>query len=50
MKEFKEYSNEHTLKCVIHLAYYAAQDDYKLHFEENAGKGIADCLMILRKC
>lgn len=49
MQEFKEYNNEHTLKCVIHLAYYAAQDDYYLQFEETAGKGIADCLMIPRK-
>ena len=45
MHEFKEYNNEHTLKCVIHLAYYAAQDAYRLRFEENAGKGVADCLM-----
>lgn len=49
MQEFKEYNNEHTLKCVIHLAYYAAQDDYSLQFEEPAGKGIADCLMIPRR-
>ena len=48
MQEFKEYSNEHTLKCVIHLAYYAALDEYSLQFEENAGKGIADCIMIPR--
>lgn len=45
MHELKEYNNEHTLKCVIHLAYYAAQDDYYLCFEENTGKGIADCIM-----
>lgn len=45
MHEFKEYNSEHTLKCVIHLAYYAAQDEYRLQFEEYAGKGIADCLM-----
>ena len=49
MHEFKEYNNEHTLKCVIHLAYYAAIDEYELKFEENAGKGIADCIMIPRK-
>ena len=49
LQEFKEYNNEHTLKCVIHLAYYAAQEDYYLQFEENAGKGIADCLMFPRK-
>lgn len=49
MHELKEYNNEHTLKCVIHLAYYAAQDDYYLHFEENAGKGIADCIMRPKK-
>lgn len=49
MHEFKEYSSEHTLKCVIHLAYYAAQDEYYLRFEENAGKGIADCLMVPKK-
>ena len=48
MQEFKEYNNEHTLKCVIHLAYYAAMDRYELRFEENAGKGIADCIMIPR--
>mgnify|MGYP003457562209 CR=1 FL=1 len=36
MQEFKEYNNEHTLKCLIHLAYYAALDDYILRFEENA--------------
>lgn len=49
MHEFKEYNNEHTLKCVIHLAYYAAIDDYELKFEENAGKGIADCIMLPRR-
>ena len=48
MQEFKEYNNEHTLKCVIHLAYYAAMDRYELLFEENSGKGIADCIMIPR--
>lgn len=45
MQEFKEYNNEHTLKCVIHLAYYAAADFYKLSFEEPAGKGYADCIL-----
>ncbi len=45
MREFKEYNNEHTLKCVIHLAYYAAADLYKLSFEEPAGKGYADCIL-----
>lgn len=45
MQEFKEYNNEHTLKCVIHLAYYAAADLYELSFEEPAGKGYADCIM-----
>ena len=49
MHEFKEYNNEHTLKCVIHLAYYAAADLYDLQFEVTAGKGIADCLMIPKK-
>lgn len=49
MHEFKEYNSEHTLKCVIHLAYYAAQDEYCLRFEEGAGKGIADCLMLPRR-
>ena len=49
MHEFKEYNSEHTLKCVIHLAYYAAQDEYRLRFEEGAGKGIADCIMLPRK-
>lgn len=49
MHEFKEYNNEHTLKCVIHLAYYAAADDYQMYFEESAGKGVADCIMIPRK-
>ena len=49
MHEFKEYNSEHTLKCVIHLAYYAAQDEYRLRFEECTGKGIADCLMLPRK-
>ena len=49
MQEFKEYNNEQTLKCVIHLAYYAAMDKYELRFEENAGKGIADCMMIPRQ-
>lgn len=49
MQEFKEYNNEQTLKCVIHLAYYAAMDQYELRFEENAGKGIADCIMIPRQ-
>ena len=48
MQEFKEYNNEHTLKCVIHLAYYAALDDYELRFEQTAGRGYADCLMIPR--
>lgn len=45
MQEFKEYNNEYTLKCVIHLAYYAAADLYELCFEETAGKGYADCIM-----
>ena len=49
MQEFKEYNNEHTLKCVIHLAYYAALDYYSLQFEATAGKGVADCLMFPRK-
>lgn len=49
MHEFKEYNNENTLKCVIHLAYYAAMDSYELKFEESAGKGIADCIMIPRR-
>ena len=49
MQEFKEYNNEHTLKCVIHLAYYAAVDYYRLEFEANAGKGLADCVMIPRR-
>lgn len=48
MHEFKEYNNEHTLKCVIHLAYYAAMDHYILQFEEGTGKGLADCIMIPR--
>lgn len=45
MQEFKEYNNEHTLKCLIHLAYYAAADFYELFFEKPAGKGYADCIM-----
>lgn len=49
MQEFKEYSNEHTLKCVIHLAYYAAVDDYEMKYEAVAGKGYADCIMIPKK-
>lgn len=49
MQEFKEYNNEHTLKCVIHLAFYAAADDYILKFESIAGKGYADCLMLPRR-
>lgn len=49
MQEFKEYNNEHTLKCVIHLAYYAAQDEYELRFEAPAGKGFADCIMIPKR-
>jgi len=49
MQEFKEYNNEHTLKCVIHLAYYAAMDQYELFFEQPAGKGVADCRMIPRR-
>ena len=49
MQEFKEYNNEHTLKCVIHLAYYAAQDLYELLFETPAGKGYADCVMKPKK-
>ena len=49
MQEFKEYNNEHTLKCVIHLAFYAAADDYVLKFEQTAGKGYADCIMIPKK-
>ncbi|MDE6517253.1 MAG: ATP-binding protein [Acetatifactor sp.] len=49
MHEFKEYNSEHTLKCVIHLAYYAAQDEYRLRFEEGTGKGIADCLMLPKR-
>lgn len=49
MQEFKEYNNEHTLKCVIHLAYYAAVDDYEMRYEAVAGKGYADCIMIPKK-
>ena len=49
MQEFKEYNNEHTLKCVIHLAFYAAADDFVLKFEQTAGKGYADCIMIPKK-
>lgn len=49
MQEFKEYNNEHTLKCVIHLAFYAAADDYELRFENTAGKGYADCSMIPKR-
>lgn len=49
MQEFKEYNNEHTLKCVIHLAYYAAADMYELCFEKTAGKGYADCIMHPKK-
>ena len=49
MQEFKEYNNEHTLKCVIHLAYYAALDEYDLRFEQPSGKGFADCIMLPRK-
>lgn len=37
------------LKCVIHLAYYAAQDLYELLFETPAGKGYADCVMKPKK-
>lgn len=49
MQEFKEYNSEHTLKCVIHLAFYAAQDDYILYFEKQAGKGYVDCIMEPRR-
>lgn len=49
MEEFKEYNNEHTLKCVIHLAYYAAVDEYDMKYEYPAGKGYADCIMIPKK-
>lgn len=49
MQEFKEYNNEHTLKCVIHLAFYTAADDYELNFERTAGKGYADCIMIPKR-
>lgn len=49
MQELKEYNSEHTLKCVIHLAYYAALDLYQLAFEPVAGKGIADCIMTPRR-
>lgn len=49
MQEFKEYNNEHTLKCVIHLAFYAAADNYKLNFEVMAGKGYADCVFLPKK-
>ena len=49
MQEFKEYNNEHTLKCVIHLAYYAAQDEYELRFEAPSGKGFADCIMVPKR-
>lgn len=49
LMEFKEYNSEQTLKCVIHLAYYAAVDDYDLQFEAPSGKGYADCLMVPRK-
>lgn len=34
---------------MINLAYYAAQDEYRLRFEEGTGKGIADCLMLPKR-
>lgn len=49
MQEFKEYNSEHILKCIIHLTYYAAQDDYEFRFEQTAENGYADCIMIPRK-
>lgn len=49
MQEFKEYNNEHTLKCVIHLAFYASADDYDLKYETPAGKGLADCIFFPRR-
>ncbi|MBT9775988.1 hypothetical protein GPL15_05655 [Clostridium sp. MCC353] len=33
----------------MHLAFYAAADDYSMKFESPAGKGYADCIMIPKK-
>ena len=43
------YNNENSLSCVITLAYFSAQRDYKLVREMPAGNGFADIVFLPRK-
>lgn len=44
-----EYNNEHSLSCVIALAYYHAVNEYTLVREFPAGKGYADIVFLPRR-
>lgn len=41
-----QYNNENSLACVLTLAYYSAQKDYKMIREMTAGKGFADIILL----
>ena len=43
------YNNEHSLACVLSIAYYYAKNDYVMHRELATGKGFADIVLIPRK-
>lgn len=42
------YNNENALSCIIHIAYYQAQDEYKLIREMPTGKGFCDIAFLPR--
>lgn len=41
-----QYNDENSLACVLSLAYYSAQKDYKMIREMPAGKGFADIILL----
>jgi len=43
------YNDEHSMACVLSIAYYAARDKYISHREYASGKGFADLVLIPRK-
>ena len=44
-----KYNDEHSLSCVISLAYYCARHSYSIYREMPAGKGFVDLVFIPRK-
>lgn len=44
-----QYNNEHSLSCIVSLAYYWARNFYNIYREMPAGKGFADLVFIPRK-